>query len=94
MAHLTKEQANQVFDIIVKYGAKPNLKNYFVGYVTKPAASTHKEFRFMGEFGSDGKLYVTSLKVYVGFYREDSTPERERRVDEANAELAVFKPEN
>lgn len=93
MAHLTKEQAEKVFDIIVKYGAKPNLKDYFVDYVTKPT-SAHKEFRFMGEFGGGGKLYVTFLKVYAGFYREDSTPERARRVDEANAELAGFKPEN
>lgn len=92
MTHLTKEQAEKVFDIIVKYGAPTNLKDQFVSYVTSPE-QWDKEFRFRGEFAGGGKLHVTRDGACVSFYPEDRTPERVARQAEVNAELAHIVPQ-
>lgn len=87
---LTREQWGEVFDILVsKCAADATKREYFIDAVTDekfPAT----EFRFMGALGFGGKLYNAYSRVYVSCYREDSTPAREKMIEETNKLLEKF----
>lgn len=92
MAHLTDEQADKVFSILVQFGVHKNLRRDFVDYVTRPNHHLSKEYRFMGEFGMGGKLYISLSGVRAGYYVEDDSPSFRKRIKELNLLLEAFQP--
>lgn len=91
MAHLTYEQADKVFNILIQYGMKKDLRRDFILYVSRSTPGD-KEYRFMGEFGRGGKVTVSNMGVRVGYFSKDCTPERLARCIEANELLREFEP--
>lgn len=88
---MTGEQANAVFDLLVRHaGAREEQRDEFVYHMTRGC----EEFRFQGSLGFGGKLYVDRRGWRVGCYREDLTPERADTIRRVNAALdgcrAVF----
>lgn len=66
----------------------------FLSYMTTPRGGleTHsREWRFQGSLGFGGKLYVNSGRVYVGYYPEDRTAERDAAVERANARIVALR---
>lgn len=74
MKRFTKEQANRVYDVLVKYtGATEADRNDFVYHHTD-AEHTCNEYRFCGHLGFGGKYWSQSNNVTC--YQEDMTNER------------------
>lgn len=83
---LSRDEANDVWNILLSYGAKEQDRVSFVHYFTNE--SEHYEFRFCGVFGGGGKIRQGySVPYFVTMYEESSTPERERFLTAVNAEL-------
>ena len=96
---LTKEQANQVYDILVELGGALDRyderlggyydRNNFIYNVTQdkyPAT----EWRFQGHFGFGGKYYTGSNRVSC--YPEERTPEKDELRREMNIRLHQIIP--
>lgn len=90
---LTRDQANRVFDILVAHaGAREDLRNQFVHYVTQPANFLY-EFRFQGKLGFGGKAYITRSTWTVGCYTEDESPAHQAIIKKVNALLEIARDE-
>lgn len=46
------------------------------------------EWRFGGTLGFGGKLHLSPLRMYVGCYPEDCTPENDALIERVNRRLA------
>lgn len=89
---LTREQAHRVYDILVAtVGANPDVyeRDSFIDYAMSDDPC---EYRFSGILGFGGKCYFSKLmgkiRVSVGYYIEDSTPDRDAAKLMANNLLA------
>jgi hypothetical protein len=90
---LTKEQALRVFDILVTHaGAHEDLREQFVHYVTQPCNFLY-EFRFQGQLGHGGKIYITRSTWTVGCYTEDESPAHQAIIKKVNALLEIARDE-
>jgi hypothetical protein len=88
---LTVEQANAVYDILVRYaGASEHNRDDFVTIQTHQPCT---EYRFMGSLGFGGKFWRNDGRWYVSAYPEDiaAQPERERAIRLTNGPLAGLK---
>jgi hypothetical protein len=82
----------KVWDLLVEHaGARPDDRHSFVYSMIEQRYLAHNdsfqtsEWRFQGVLGFGGKLYRGYPKeLRVGFYREDTTPEREAIRDKVN----------
>lgn len=63
-------------------------------YINDLSLSKGGEWRFQGDLGMGGKLYLDRNGLKVNYYPEDQTPDRDRQVAEANKRLAVFMVED
>lgn len=45
------------------------------------------EWRFQGSLGFGGKLHFNGMRLYVGCYPEDRTPENDALIDRVNSRL-------
>lgn len=87
MKKLTEDQAFCIYDILMATcGAMDHWRENFVYHMTRDC----QEFRFGGDLGSGGKLYNNSNGVYVAYYTEDTTPEREAMQTLANQRLKTL----
>lgn len=92
---LTIEQANAVYDILIKYAGASELSRE--GFVYLQSNGHLSEYRFIGALGYGGKFYRDAWADgvrdawRVDCYREDRTPARQQAIDDANAALAVLK---
>jgi len=78
---------NRVYDILVETcGASEYWRDNFLQTM---ADGDCREYRFQGDLGFGGKLYRTD-RVYVGYYPEDKTPERDAMVAAANERIAAL----
>lgn len=88
---LTPNQANAVYDILVKdAGASEDGREDFVYLQTHDHL---REYRFIGGLGFGGKFRRNGWedRWYVDCYTEDLTPERQAMIEAANAALAELK---
>jgi hypothetical protein len=94
MARLTQEQAEQVYNILLRYGVTDDArtKHRFVEYFTASDRWGH-EYRFCGIFGMGGKVRLCRHDgvVTADMYRENETPELIEQMDKLNKELSAFK---
>lgn len=84
---VTREQANEIWDILLRYGAEQSERRSFVAYfVTK---LDHHEYRFCGVFGGGGKIRLGTVHnpYFVTYYSESETKEREELLQRVNSEL-------
>lgn len=68
---LTDEQANRIYDILVRMAGADNRSHYrevFVIGITNPKT---QEYRFIGDLGFAGKFWNNDGKWYVTAYGED-----------------------
>ena len=88
MTPLTREQAEQVFDILTETcGASDFWRESFVRDQSTAYAT---EWRFQGALGFGGKFRRSDYpqpRVYVDCYPEDATPARKKMIAAANAAL-------
>ncbi|MCK9155132.1 MAG: hypothetical protein M0P12_03355 [Paludibacteraceae bacterium] len=83
---LSPELANKVYDILVEEcWASESLRNAFVCTETTEVCT---EYRFCGNLGFGGKFWNTNDKLYVNYYPEDETPQRDKMMDAANKRLS------
>lgn len=92
---LTDEQANRIYDILVRNAGADNRSHYremFVVGVTNPKM---REYRFIGDLGFGGKFWNSDGKWYVTAYGEDIKyyvlSDRAEMITNANAALAGLK---
>lgn len=90
MAHLTDQQANEVYDILVRYGARESQRFRFLECAAK-VDEHNKEYLFGGEFES-GKLHVSSRSVSASCSMKHETHRRLLRLAELCVVLQSFKP--
>lgn len=70
---LSTELANEVYDLLVQYGADPEERDSFVLEMTARDATS--EWRFRGFFGFGGKFRNESQQPFrASFYWEDHNP--------------------
>ena len=80
------EQINKLYDILViTCGASERLRDSFVHEYSKSPYSD--EWRFCGELGYGGKFRVNHNGVYVDYYNEDKTKQRDKIVSVANEQI-------
>ncbi len=88
MKPLSKEAANEIWDLLVEMGGvfehKDSRRAQFIQLQTQEFL---REWRFCGLFGFGGKFYRDHTSWRVGHYREDDTPERNKLRDEINTKL-------
>ena len=83
---MDRKRLNKIWDILVKMcGANEEMRKDFLALQTSDHPA--REFRFMGNLGFGGKVWFNNDRVYVNFYREDHTPEREAMAEKANEAL-------
>jgi len=81
---LKEEKANAMWDVLVAHcGAQERNRQDFVSVVTNQDI---KEYRFGGDFGFGGKIWIDRCSVTC--YREKSTPDIEARIAVANELLS------
>lgn len=74
---ITEEKANKIWDILVNHaGCNEKDRLEFISYFTD-GKNDLKEYRCRGVLGWGGKVKCFLDSVYVSFYSEDYTPERE-----------------
>lgn len=83
---MNEEIANKVWDILVEHaGAYEGHRESFI----HAQEQNSSEFRFSGELGFGGKLWVSLRSphrqpVYVSYYKEDESKVREAIVERVN----------
>jgi hypothetical protein len=88
MTHLTREQAAEVFCLLVRdYGVSREQWYDFCDYFTQPRFHGH-EYRFMGIFGMGGKIRLDDHQgLRADYYHESETPELNQKMKTLKAEL-------
>jgi hypothetical protein len=84
---VSREQANEIWDILLSYGAQEKNRDSFVAYFV--AESDLHEYRFCGVFGGGGKIRLGTIEnpYFVTYYSESETKEREELLQRVNSEL-------
>jgi len=85
---LTEDQANQVWAILITTcgAGDDDMRQQFVRH----SGNTHGlEFRFCGDLGFGGKIYVQE-PPQVNCYIEDTTTQREEMIAAANEQLCLL----
>lgn len=88
---LSNEGARSVYALLRLLGASAGTENEFVYHFTNSPKSAPEEWRFGGELGGGGKLYLERDRWRVGCYREDDTPARIEKIALANELLEVLR---
>lgn len=85
---LTKEQANQVWAILAATcgASDDDMRQQFVYHSNK---TDRLEFRFQGDLGFGGKVYVEE-PPRVSCYSEDDSLERSVMIEQANERLCLL----
>ena len=91
MAHLTDEQADKVFSILVQFGMSESSRRDFCLYV-REGTPGNKVYPFKGPFGRGGKVTVSNSAVAVNYFQKDCNPERLALCAELNELLKEFSP--
>jgi len=83
------DMAHKIFDILVEEcGASEDLRSHFVH--TQSTVNC-KQFRFQGDLGYHGKLYVSEKRWYVDCAVDDLSNPRYRIIEKANCRLNELK---
>lgn len=83
---ITFDIANSIVDILVEHcGVNTNRRKTIVDDLMWGKLT---EYRFQGNLGFGGKLNYNNSKIYVSYYPEDATLEKELRVEIANSKLS------
>lgn len=97
-APLTPEQANAVYDVLVKHAGADDTETEGVysartDFVFAQTDKYQPEYRFMGLLGFGGKFWRNGWedRWYVYCYAEDLTPARQAAVDATNAALDALR---
>jgi len=90
MNKISLEYVLKIGNILIEF-ARANsriLKEHsdFISYLTEDSRFGY-EYRFMGNLGSGGKLYISNRAWRISCYREDETIERLKIIDKTNLEL-------
>lgn len=94
------ELANQIFQVLLEEcGAEEKYRTEIVAYIletTAKEAGLFREYRFCGQLGTGGKLYLPPDRKTprVGCYVEDDTPGRQAMIEAANQRFDDLFPEN
>lgn len=89
---ITFDIANSIVDILIEHcGVAANRRNSIVEELMWQQLT---EYRFQGELGFGGKLKHKHNKLYVDYYPEDKTTQREQMVQAANTKLEKIYKEN
>lgn len=87
MVKLTVEQANEVYSLLVQEaGAHEYYRDNFVGYLTQEDWS--HEYRFMGIYGSSGKLRLDYRGLSAYYHQENRTSELDQKIKALNSALS------
>ena len=83
---LSPELANKVYDILVEEcWASESGRDAFISTETTEVCT---EYRFCGNLGFGGKFWNANDRLYVNYYSEDGTPQRDKMMDAANKRLS------
>jgi hypothetical protein len=83
---ITFDIANSIVDILVEHcGVNANRRKTIVDDLMWGKLT---EYRFQGNLGFGGKLNYNNSKIYISYYLEDKTPEKELMVEIANNKLS------
>lgn len=83
---ITFDIANSIIDILVEHcGVNANRRKTIIDDLMWGNLT---EYRFQGNLGFGGKLNYNNSKIYVSYYPEDKTPEKELMVEIANNKLS------
>jgi uncharacterized UPF0160 family protein len=86
---LTREQANEVWDLLLSYGAMERSRDSFVSYLIHEI--DHHEYRFCGIFRGGGKVRLSSYYgLLADYYQENRTPELDMKMHELCSELRAL----
>jgi len=91
---LTAEQANAVYDILVREAGADNRawqREMFIQVMTKTDPRPMNEYRFCGALGFGGKFWNDNSKWYVTAYPEDMSFIDSGVITRTNAALANLK---
>lgn len=88
---LTKQQANTVYDILVREAGADNRERWREEFVQSQTTCAPKEYRFGGSLGFGGKFWNSADRWYVTAYPEDYTPYLAGVIMITNDELADLK---
>ena len=79
---MNAKTANQIYDILEKEcGAWVSERE---GFVYSQTHEVIREWRFCGKLGFGGKFWRNNCRLYVNYYNEDKTKERDAMVERAN----------
>jgi len=93
MRKIAEEQAEYIFDLLVKHaGAFEEDRTSFL-YAQIDRENPCKEFRFCGALGFGGKFWNNNDKLYINCYGEDETPKRNRIIKKVNKLLEAYEKE-
>ena len=87
------EYAIKIYAILVKHCGAPNREMERDAFVYCAINRGITEYRICRSLGFGGKFWNNNYKWYVSCYKEDSDPIREKRIEAANAELALLREE-
>lgn len=80
--------ATKIWDVLVDgAGAKESMREDFLFSVRDHDISRELEFRFCGNLGFGGKIYLDSDRARVSCYYENETDERRKIISDVNTKL-------
>jgi hypothetical protein len=86
-----KRNLDAIYDLLYEHCKAPwGLKNSFIQSFSDHSKSYPKEFRYQGNMGFGGKIYMDGTKIWIGCYKEDETPERLATICKVNEILREF----
>jgi hypothetical protein len=87
---ISDQAAQAAYDVVTNNcGAPVHARNPCAFHFTRWNGRAPTEFRFQGDLGFGGKLYLSRARgFYVDTYPEDRTQSRAAAIEAANAELA------
>jgi hypothetical protein len=84
---MCEDTAYVIYDILViNVAASENWRDDFIYHMT---SGRTREYRFQGSLGFGGKFYTDTWRVSC--YKEDETPERNKAIEQANAQLKLLR---
>jgi hypothetical protein len=88
---VNNESAHKIYDLLVaRAGANEASREEFIHYVMSDA-ELPLEFRFHGDFGFGGKVYIAHDRWYLDYYHEDRTDELEKTRAQINKILRLIR---
>lgn len=88
---VSNESAQKIYDLLVaRAGANESNREEFVHYAMSDT-KLPLEFRFQGDFGFGGKIYIDYDRWYLDYYHEDRTDELEKTRRELDKILRLIR---